>query len=516
MEVRPYQAKAIVSTLNDIRSKSYKSTVLVLPTGGGKTFTAVRILKGLIDIDMLPNDVIVWLVHRKELADQAYARLEAEGIPTGRWDTTDKTFGRVIVAMVRSSKTLANDLDSRGHNCKYLVIDEAHHRAAASYKQRESELKPEFTLCLTATPIRMDDLDLEFDKVSYEVPFLELVRQGYLAKPEYVSYKTGLGFKLRSAGDDFATEDLQALNNERRNDIIAKDYGKHKDEYGKSIVFCVDVEHAYALQKSFLAHVPGTITGIITGSMVQSDREQLLKDFSRGIVDVLFNIQVLTEGYDEPSVKSILLARPTRSEVLWAQMVGRGSRVHPSKPHFNIVDYVDGENNYGMMAEDWAVRLLGVEESPESKERKENALSAELFKDWIKDVGFSGKIPKEKREVLKIDGILTVSTKQGQRRFLVRKQHRARLDALANYVSKNPPARGEDIKNYIDKYANTQNKALLRWPGQRHLLTLAWGLYYRFVLNRNGAGGKPTWVYNPVPDFSVVKEETHEAAICTA
>lgn len=512
MEPRPYQEKAISNTLSDIKSRQYRSTVLVLPTGGGKTFTASQILKDLVTTNTSNQEVIVWLVHREELLKQATSALEAAGLDIAHWNANTKSVGKIIIAMVASSRALPERLHSMGLFCKYMVIDEAHRRAAPSYKALEEALNPEFTLLLTATPIRMDELDLDFDKVSFEVSFLDLVEQKYLAKPRYISYRTGLAFKLRAGGDDFASEDLKALNNEKRNEIIAKDYGKNRAEYGKSLIFCIDVEHCHDLERAFHAHCPGVITAVLTGDTNHSIRAKIIEEFRKGIIDVVLNVAVLTEGYDEPSIKSILLARPTRSEVLWAQMIGRGSRPHATKPHFNIVDYVDGENNYGILAEDWAVRLLGVEESPESIERKENALTADLFKQWINTTGYSGKIPKEKREILEIDGVLTIATKTGERRFLVRKQHRPRLDRMVNAISKRPPAKNQAMQEYIEGYANKFDKSLLRWPGKTHLLSMAWALYYKFVLNRAAKTGKPAWVYKPIPDFSAVGEDNEREA----
>lgn len=503
-KIRPYQTQAILNTLRDIRSQQYKAPVLILPTGGGKTFTAVKVIEGLLQ-DYSPNEILVWVTHRTELADQAEKAMLQNGLAPVFWNAETKNVGRIIIAMIASSRSLAQELTNKGLTCKHVVIDEAHRRAAPSYKKLEGELNPQCTLGLTATPIRMDDVDLEFDKVSYEISFLDLVSQNYLAKPKYISYKTGLQHQLHTQSDDYSLADLRTLNNEKRNDIIAKDYAKNRDEYGKTLVFCVDVEHCYDLQKAYAQYTPGTNTAVITGTLAQADRARILKEFRDGVIDVIFNVMVFTEGFDEPSIRTIQMTRPTKSESLWCQMIGRGSRPHPTKPYFNIVDYCDGENNYGLMSEDWAIRLLGVEESPERKQQREDALTVDAYKTWAQNIGFTGKIPKEKREVLEIDGILELATRAGIKRYLVRKQHRARLEKLTRYIAQNPPKAQEDMKTYILNYAYKQDKSLLRWPGKYTLSTLAWALYFRFVLNKPATDGSPAFKYKSIPDFSLEK-----------
>jgi len=503
MESRSYQEDAIRNTLNDIRSKQYKSSVLVIPTGGGKTFTAVKILEELINNDMSDPEIIVWVVHRQELLKQALNAMRLLGLDAKEWSANSKELGKITVAMIASTRTLENTMNAEGKFCKFMVIDEAHRRAAPTYKKLENDLKPEFVLCLTATPIRSDNVDLEFDKISYEKSFLDLVSMGYLAKPRYISYKTGLIHKMRRAGDDFNKDDLAALNNEKRNSIIAKDYDKNKSEYGKSIVFCVDVNHAQELQKTFTRLSPSTQTGIITGNMSDKDRAKTLVNFSKGIIDVLFNVQVLTEGYDEPSIQSVILARPIGSEIFYCQAVGRASRPHPSKPYFNIVDYIDAENKYALLAEDWSTRILGIPESPQRKKEREAALSIDIAKSWLKDTGYSGKPPKSKREVLIIDGVLTIQTKQGPKNYLVKKGQIKHLDSLVNFVANNPPRNPSMIMDYVKNKLIAHNKYLSRWPGKFHLILMVRSLYHKFKFGPLTSKGLPVWKYKPIPDFSV-------------
>lgn len=503
MQLRPYQAQAIVATLRDIRDGRYKKTVLTLPTGGGKTLVASRILNGLIQNDMSENDVIVWVAHRVELINQAAAAMRRESIGYSLWTADEKsTEGPVILTMVMSARGLKDQLERQGKRCRYMTVDEGHRSAAITYRRLEDELGPQFILNLTATPIRMDDLDLEFDKISFEKSFIELVEEGHLSKPRYISYQTGLECKLRSNDGEYSSEDLAALNNEKRNEIIIKDLINNKEEYGKTLVFCVNKDHARRLSEIMGGLLPSFRTAHIDSDTDPTQRAEILRAFSDGQIQFLFNVQVLTEGYDEPSIKTVVLARPTKSEVLWMQMVGRAARLHPTKAHFNIVDFVDSSNSYALMTEDWSVRLLGMEENPDTMKRKRDAETLEMVNQWMKDQGYSGKKLKEKREVLELDGIMTIRNKNGAKRYLVTKSNRPRLEKLIRYVANNPPDRNVDFQKHVMEYVYRQNKSLLRWPGKFSLTGISWALFFRFVLNRTTNAGLPAFEYKTLPDFS--------------
>lgn len=498
--LRNYQETAVSNTLSDIRSGAVKSSALVLPTSGGKTITAASILDQFL-LESTDSEKIIWVAHREELIKQALDTLNGVGLHATEWTAKTKDLsGKIIVASIQSCRTLPETLRNASKYCGLLVIDEAHHRAAQSYKTLEENIKPGYVLGLTATPIRMDDLPLNFDKISFEISFLELVAAGYICKPVYISYITGLDYKLRSTEGDFSNEDLRTLDNDIRNSMIAKDFADHRNEYGKTMVFCVSVDHCYKLAKAIQTAAPGTITAVVHGNMDSSERHDIVQAFKNGVIDVILNVEIFTEGTDIPSIQTVILTRPTKSEARWAQMVGRGARIFPGKTHFNIVDFVDSGNKYAIFAEDWSMRLLGADPNPQLQAQRQEQIPIDAFNSWLKDMGSTRKV-KSKREVLEIDGILILRSKNGTKRMIVQKKHKSHLDNLVNHVMKNPPNKNVDVQAYINNYANRYDKSLFKWPGKHWLTSIAWSVYFRFGLHKTDPKGLPTFEYVQVPEF---------------
>lgn len=138
---------------------------------------------------------------------------------------------------------------------------------------------------------------------------------------------------------DFVVSHLsKTVNVFERNALIVKIYKSHL-ERKQTLCFCVDVAHALSLSDAF--HTDGIRAAAVTGDMDRTERAKVLKDFSVGKIQVLANCMVLTEGYDEPSVEGIILARPTKSTLLYTQMIGRGTRLYPGKKNVTVIDVVD-------------------------------------------------------------------------------------------------------------------------------------------------------------------------------
>jgi hypothetical protein len=138
---------------------------------------------------------------------------------------------------------------------------------------------------------------------------------------------------------DFVESQLgQVVNTEIRNDLLVAAYRRFAAGR-RAIVFCVDVAHAQAVQMAF--QEGGVRSGVIWGDLPMSDRRDRLASFARGDFDVITNCNILTEGFDEPRVDCVIMARPTRSKLLYAQMVGRGTRLHPDKSNLLVIDVAD-------------------------------------------------------------------------------------------------------------------------------------------------------------------------------
>jgi hypothetical protein len=145
--------------------------------------------------------------------------------------------------------------------------------------------------------------------------------------------------KVRVRQGDFVKEDLaRAVNTSDRNSLLVNAY-KQYGQWGCAIIFCVNVAHAQDVCETFNA--AGIRTAAVWGEMPGEDRRRTLARFSIGDIRVLTNCNVLTEGFDEPRVDTIIMARPTKSRLLYAQMVGRGTRRHPDKTKLVVIDIAD-------------------------------------------------------------------------------------------------------------------------------------------------------------------------------
>lgn len=342
MELRPYQQAAIDSILSAEKNGITKQ-LIVIPTGGGKTVIFASIPK--IRDNSLPMLV---LAHREELLTQAKDKLLAINpdlkIEIEQGENHASTGCDVVVASVptigRANSTRINKFDPKYF--RTIVIDEAHHSAASTYKNVLEHFQPELLVGVTATPQRGDNVRLTdvFEEVTYYITIEELIRDGYLCNLS--------GYRVRSdsditgvstnAGDYAAGELEEAVNIHERNELIVRAYKELAGDR-KTIVFCAGVQHAYDLAAEFFK--AGIPSQALVGETTPERRQKVLNSFHTGETRILTNVGVLTEGFDEPSVECIIFARPTRSNLLYTQCVGRGTRLFEGKYTCLVIDIAD-------------------------------------------------------------------------------------------------------------------------------------------------------------------------------
>jgi ATP-dependent helicase IRC3 len=236
-----------------------------------------------------------------------------------------------------------------------LIIDEAHHATAKTYRKLVKNIQNNVSifkmLGLTATPFRTAENEKGLlskifpDDIIYKIDLRTLIRLGILSEPYFEEVSTGQNFIK-----DLSEEQIEQLNyfdidsigtaiaktiaeNDERNLIIVNKYIKEKDKYKQTIVFALNVDNAIALNALFnhggikSDYVVSNIKDIATGVTISSkDNKNKIAKFRNGELDVLINVNILTEGTDVPNVQSIFLARPTISSILMTQMIGRGLR----------------------------------------------------------------------------------------------------------------------------------------------------------------------------------------------
>jgi ATP-dependent helicase IRC3 len=335
MSLRPYQHEAL-QVSKDKYASGLTRQLIQLPTGTGKTV----VFANLKEFHNFQNRQLV-LVHRDELAQQAKDSIQhwnpslRVGIEMGehRWSNNDD----VVIAGVQTIGTTSSKR-LHGFNPRQfdsLTCDEAHHSVASTYTkvfdyfglldgQRRDYSK--LLLGVTATPNRGDGQGLgqRYDEIIYRMSILDAIRDGWLANIR--------GIKITSATDlsgvhvragDFAVGELEAaVNVEERNHLIVQNWLMH-GENRQTVAFCVDVAHAKRLAEVFKAY--GVAAEAIWGN--DPDRKEKLKWHKAKGIQVLTNCGILTEGYDDWQIACIIMARPTKSQLLFVQMAGRGTRI---------------------------------------------------------------------------------------------------------------------------------------------------------------------------------------------
>src|SRR5262249_55145846 len=241
-----------------------------------------------------------------------------------------------------------------------VVVDEAHHATAESYRRvlAHVEVSQPLVLGVTATAERADGAALGevFDKVVYEAKLFDMIRRGYLAELRAIQVKLAADFDAlhTRAGDFIESESEALLLAADAPHVVARAYRQHAMGR-KALVFTPTVRTAHAMAKAFVEI--GMTAEAVDGETPLEMRRELLGRFHRGETRVVANCGVLTEGYDEPTVDCIVTARPTQSRPLFVQMIGRGTRRYPGKSNCLVLDVVGLTSHHDLQT---VARLFGV------------------------------------------------------------------------------------------------------------------------------------------------------------
>jgi superfamily II DNA or RNA helicase len=321
MRLRSYQQEAVETCLG-WHNKGTKSLCLVMPTGGGKTVTASRLA---LEIAQLRDGPVLWLAHRRELIKQAVKSLRKYGVQPSiiaPWATRDLS-ARVQVGSIQTVRLLDELPDAA-----VVVWDECHHAEGEKWSSiaKAYAYRKAFLVGLTATPERADGKGLHptFRRLVIAAKTSRLMREGYLVPCEVM-------VPPRLITDGVA-------------DIPVALWEQYAPDT-RTVVFCSNVEHAKATAQEFVAR--GYRAAWIEGDMSSRDRERVLRAFETGRIQILTNCQILTEGFDLPSIETVLLARSVGSHALYLQMVGRGLRPEQGKSKMTLLDATGCTRLYG-------------------------------------------------------------------------------------------------------------------------------------------------------------------------
>lgn len=379
----PYEhQKMAMEALDKMNREAAFSTLVVIPTGGGKTYTAsMWLLKNAID----KKKKILWIAHRQMLLDQAAESFQkfayTEVIPhvssfcfrivsgASSHDRTSDIRPDDNLLIV-SKDSIGRNMDRlekwiHGEKELFLIVDEAHHATAKTYRKIIDYVKSQVSnlkmIGLTATPFRTAENEqgllakiftdgIKNGKtvhgdvgITYQIGLKELIKRQILSKPIFESYYTDEEYGASMGADAWnSIQNFDALPDEiasqmadsaARNQLIVETYKNKRHEYGQTILFAVNVVHAIQLTALFRKagikadYIVSAIRDSITGVTIsREDNQRNIEAYRNGELQVLINVNILTEGIDLPQTKTVFLARPTVSSILMTQMVGRALR----------------------------------------------------------------------------------------------------------------------------------------------------------------------------------------------
>lgn len=336
MELRPYQAEAKASVFEQW-DKGFRKTLVVLPTGTGKTVVFAKIAEECVR----EGSRVLILAHRGELLEQAADKiLKATGLMCATEKAEQSCLGSWYRITVGSVQTLMSEKRLSNFPADYfntIIIDEAHHCISESYQKILRHFDSANILGVTATPDRgdMKNLGQVFDSLAYEYTLPQAIKDGYLSPIKALTIPLTLDLSgVSTQAGDFKASDIDTALDPYLN-AIADEMTEYCADR-KTVVFLPLVKTSQKFRD--ILNSKGFQAAEVNGS--SEDRAQVLKDYESGKYNVLCNSMLLTEGWDCPSVDCVIVLRPTKVRSLYCQMVGRGTRLAPGKDHLLLLDFL--------------------------------------------------------------------------------------------------------------------------------------------------------------------------------
>lgn len=384
VRMRDYQQQCVNAVLAEFE-RGAKSTLVVLPTGAGKTIVTAEIMRRMLNQN--PGMRIKGVAHREELITQACNKIKAvTGIQpaiemAGQYsdESGDAIFGDKTPIVMGTVQTLSSEKRRERFFPKdfcMLWIDEAHHAPAATYVdliEYYSANTDCVILGVTATPDRADEIAMGkvFETVAFDYEILDAINDGWLVPPhqQFVAV-SGLDYsQVRTTAGDLNGADLAAVM--EYEEVLQQVAQPTFDIVGterKTLVFASSVAHAERMAEIFNRRSPGC-SRFVHGKTPKDERRQMFRDYANGEFNILCNCAVATEGWDEPTVEVVVMARPTKSRALYAQCAGRGLRPLPGlvdhlataeerreaiansdKPHALLLDFAGNSGQHKLMS----------------------------------------------------------------------------------------------------------------------------------------------------------------------
>lgn len=338
--------QAALAALVETRQEGFSAGLVVLATGLGKTWLSA------FDSDRSEFRRVLFVAHREEILNQAidnFRRIRPNA-SIGRLAASERTIDAELLFASVQTLNRAQHLSSFDPaSFDYIIIDEFHHAAAATYRKVIDHFQPKFLLGLTATPERMDGGDLLAlcqENLVFEASVPDGVTADllcpfqYWGVPDLVDYTN---IPWRNSGFD-PTELTAAVATEARAENALEQFRKHDAK--RCIAFCCSQRHANFMADFFNAR--GVRSVAVHAGDGSAPRATSLQQLASSELEVIFSVDMFNEGVDVPNIDTVLMLRPTESTVIWMQQFGRGLRKAPGKPHLTVVDYIGNHRSFLM------------------------------------------------------------------------------------------------------------------------------------------------------------------------
>ncbi|OPZ02199.1 MAG: type I restriction enzyme EcoKI subunit R [Alphaproteobacteria bacterium ADurb.BinA305] len=377
-QLRDYQTRAIADIRRDLTEVD--RTLAIMATGTGKTATFLAWLDECLAAGELGRALVV--AHRRELIQQPIDRM-ADHFPqlsplsgVVMADRNDVS-ARVIVATVQTlaAKGRMDAILAHGP-ITHVVIDECHHTTAATYRKVIDQLPAAKVLGVTATPLRADGdgLSRVFERVSVRLPISAAIRAGALVPFDALGVQLPISLAgLRETADGWEAEPLGNLLSAANVLEIVIDHWRQYAQGRQTIAFTASVAQAAATAQAFEA--AGIKAAFVSGETPLAERDDILKRYSRGDLQLVANCQVLVEGFDAPATSAVLMICPTKSDLAYVQKLGRGLRTSENKSDCRVIDFAPLEDRDVIMAGDVLGKPRDVKQA-EAKAQRSGVMCA--------------------------------------------------------------------------------------------------------------------------------------------
>ena len=430
MELRPYQQEARESIQREWENGN-KKTLLVLPTGCGKTIVFSKVIEDRVR----KGERVLVLAHRSELLEQASDKLkQSTGLNTATEKAEETSIGSWFRVVVGSVQTLQRDKRLRKFAKDHfdtIVVDEAHHCISDGYQRVLGHFDQANVLGVTATPDRGDmrNLGTYFQSLAYEYTLPKAIKEGYLSKIKALTIPLTLDLSgVGTQAGDFKSSDLSSALDPYLYQIADEMAKQCQDR--KTVVFLPLVKTSQKFRD--ILNERGFKAAEVNGE--SKDRAEVLKDFEDGKYNVLCNSMLLTEGWDCPSVDCVVVLRPTKVRALYSQMVGRGTRLFPGKEELLLLDFLWHTERHDLCR---PASIIATDEAVAKAMTKRSEEATNVAMDIM-----------ELEEVAVKDAVAEREEALAKKLSEMRKRKRSLVDPLQFEMS----IQAEDLANYVPAF----------------------------------------------------------------